>query len=283
MAHELAAFILTHGRPSKVKTDKLLRAQGFTGKIYYIVDDLDSTLDEYIKRFGDDVIVFSKKQAANTFDIADNFQEMRSVVYARNASFQIAKDLGIKYFMQIDDDHDRFCYRFDGDLNYCEDRVNNLDQVFSALLSFMKNTPAHAIAISQNGDFQGGKDGFYAEKPMLTRKGMGTFILSSERPFEFIGRINEDVTTYTRLASIGLLVFMCNQVSVKTQQTQKNKGGMTELYLDNGTYVKSFYSVMMQPSSVKIRNLKTRLHHFIKWDNTFPKILRETIKKQTIG
>ena len=31
----------------------------------------------------------------------------RAIVYARNACFDLAKDLGITYFIQLDDDYDR--------------------------------------------------------------------------------------------------------------------------------------------------------------------------------
>lgn len=60
--------------------------------------------------------------------------------------------------------------------------------------------------------------------------------------------------------------------------TQKSRGGMTELYLDNGTYVKSFYTVMLAPSCATIKpmgNTRLRLHHSIEWDYAVPKIVRE--------
>ena len=33
---------------------------------------------------------------------------MKTIVYARNASFEIAKKLGIKNFIQLDDDYNTF-------------------------------------------------------------------------------------------------------------------------------------------------------------------------------
>lgn len=36
------------------------------------------------------------------------------------------------------------------------------------------------------------------------------------------------------------------------KHNQKNKGGMSDVYIDKGTYLKSFYSVMFAPSCVKI-------------------------------
>lgn len=66
------------------------------------------------------------------------------------------------------------------------------------------------------------------------------------------------------------------------EMTQQNKGGLTELYLDKGTFVKSFYSVIWSPSCVCVAGMgakNRRLHHKIHWDNAVPKILNEKYKK----
>ena len=49
---------------------------------------------------------------------------------------------------------------------------------------------------------------------------------------------------------------------------------MTELYLDAGTYVKSFYTVMYCPSCVVVSAMGTA-----HWRYAVPKILRESVKK----
>jgi len=54
------------------------------------------------------------------------------------------------------------------------------------------------------------------------------------------------------------------------------------MYLDKGTYVKSFYSVMMNPSAVKVYKMATahpRIHHFISWNNLAPKIISDKFRK----
>lgn len=284
MNNDFAVFILTHGRPNAQKTYQSLQKANYSGKTYFVVDNQDSTLDIYKAKYGPQVIVFDKEEVAKTFDQADNFNDKRAIVYARNACFQIAKDLGVTYFIQLDGDYVGFFYRFNHHKEFIlrEGQVKNINAVFDALLKFYKSTSCHSIALSQNGDFIGGKDGLFAEKLMLRRKAMNSFVCSTERPFQFVGRINEDVNTYTHKGSQGHLFFTTNHVSLKQTQTQKSSGGMTELYLDQGTYVKSFYSVMFQPSSVKIRLLQSankRLHHSINWNNTVPKILREQWRK----
>lgn len=67
-------------------------------------------------------------------------------------------------------------------------------------------------------------------------------------------------------------------------QTQKQKGGMSEQYLDSGTYLKSFYSVMCCPSCVTINMMggkkdTMRLHHNVSWNNCTPKIISDKYKK----
>lgn len=111
---------------------------------------------------------------------------------------------------------------------------------------------------------------------------MNSFICSVDRPFTFIGRINEDVNTYTRKGSTGDLFFTTHMLRLEQKQTQSNSGGMTDIYLNNGTYIKSFYTVICQPSSVKIKMMgekNNRLHHNINWKTTVPKILSEKYKK----
>lgn len=281
-AERLTAFILTNGRPDRVFTYDTLRRQGFTGRIILVVDDLDVKLGGYIERYGPEVVVFDKKKIAETFDQGDNFGDHRAIIYARNASFEIAEKLGIRYFIQLDDDYRHFQFRFGADLRYKPKVIRSLDPIFDALLEFYINCGAASLAIAQGGDFIGGPNSSLASSVVLKRKCMNSFICSTERRFTFVGRINEDVNTYTRQASTGLLLFTTNQLTLEQTQTQSNAGGMTEMYVESGTYVKSFYSVMYQPSSVKVGLLQdrsSRLHHKVAWKYTVPKILRESVRR----
>lgn len=279
------AFILTHGRPNNVVTYERLKKAGYTGRIAIVIDNEDSTAEDYYKNYGDQVIMFDKAAIAKTFDNADNFEDRRAIIYARNACFEIAKNLGITYFIQLDDDYTDFQYRFNEKLEYKYKKIKNLDRIFDIMLDYFISIPAKSIALAQGGDFIGGgesKSNNFVNDMKPKRKCMNTFICSTERPFQFIGRINEDVNTYTRKASTGDLFLTIANVSIVQKQTQSNKGGMTDLYLDSGTYVKSFYSVMFHPSSIKIKMMggsHRRLHHSIKWKNTVPQILDEKFKK----
>ena len=281
---ELAVFILTYGRPNNVKTYKTLNRFGYTGKKYLICSTDDKTLNQYKSQYKNEVVVFNKQDVKNTFDIGDNFNDERVVVYARNACFDIAKKLGIKYFLVLDDDYTDFSYRFNNELQYHKGRgyIKNIQEIFNAILNYYKSIPAKSIALSQNGDWIGGENSSWAKELSLKRKCMNSFFCSTERPFKFIGRINEDVNVYTKLGSVGDLFLTIPNISLKQTDTQSNDGGLTDIYLSQGTYVKSFYSVMFSPSSVKVAMLNTeraRLHHRVNWNNAIPKILNEQYKK----
>ena len=158
MRDDFAAFILTHGRPEKIITYKTLRASGYTGKIYYLIDDEDSKQDEYKKMYGDDVIVFDKKAIGETFDPYDNFGKRNSITWARNASFKVAKELGLRFFWQLDDDYTSWQWRFNHRLEsgYCG-KIKSMDDVLEACISFLESIPAASIAFSQGGDHIGCK------------------------------------------------------------------------------------------------------------------------------
>ena len=282
MLKDFAALILTHGRPSKVKTYHTLKSCGYTGRIVIVVDDEDDTVEDYKDAYGEEVHVFSKEAIAKTFDEADNFNDRRAIVYARNASFEIAKKLGIKYFIQLDDDYTTFAYKFNGDYEYGDWKIKSLDSVFYAMLKFYNSTNITSIAMAQGGDFIGGKNSGFAKKIMPKRKCMNTFICSTERPFQFVGRINEDVNTYTSVQGRGEVFLTIPNIAITQLQTQSNSGGMTDIYLDGGTYIKTFYSIIFSPSCVKVALMGTkhkRLHHKVSWNNAVPAIMREEYKK----
>ena len=290
MRDDFCAFILTHGRPDRVHTFKTLQRSGYTGKVYIVIDDEDKTEAEYRKRFGDRVLQFSKREVAEWTDDGDNFGHRKSVIYARNVCWDLAQQVECRYFIQLDDDYTSFWLRFKADGKYCSCRIHKtMDDVLESLTDFAIKSGAYTIAMSQGGDLIGGQQvidgslqGAFAS---LRRKAMNSFICLADRRFSFIGRINEDVTAYTMIGRAGKLFFTVMQSQLVQLQTQTNPGGWTEHYLEVGTYVKSFYSVMYAPSCVQIgvmgdhRSPHYRIHHKINWHHTAPKILREEHRK----
>lgn len=282
MSDDFAVFILSHGRANNIKTIQALEKGNYTGKYYIVIDNEDNTSDEYYKKYGDKVIMFDKLSISKRFDTADTFEERKTIVYARNACFDIAKKMGIKYFLELDDDYTVFEYRKIKKNTLVHINCLQLDKLFELMIKFLEQTDALTIAIAQGGDFLGGENStVYRER--LTRKAMNTFFCKTENKFDFVGRINEDVNTYTTLANKGKLLFTIADANIQQLQTQSNSGGMTDTYLDSGTYLKSFYSVIFSPQAVKIGKMgeqHKRIHHKVNWNYCAPKILNEKYKKQ---
>tara|TARA_R110000751_G_scaffold56742_4_gene120855 strand:+ start:477 stop:1331 length:855 start_codon:yes stop_codon:yes gene_type:complete len=279
---DFCIFILTHGRPDRVYTYDTVRKAGYTGKVYLVIDDEDKTADEYRERYGAEVLQFAKSEIAATFDEGDNFNDRRTIVYARNACWSLAEQVGCRHFVQFDDDYTAMFYRFDSSGRYGSWRIRStLDPLLVAMVDLFDSTPVTTVAMAQGGDFIGG----VSNTMVFRRKAMNSFVCSTDRPFQFFGRINEDVNAYTTMARRGALFFTVMQAQLCQKQTQSNAGGMTDLYLDSGTYVKSFYSVLYCPSGVKVgemgdpRGGRTRLHHVVNWHKIAPKILNEDCKK----
>jgi hypothetical protein len=280
--YKSAVLILTNGRPNSVYTFNSLKRCGYTGEIYLLVDDEDTTADEYIKNFGkSNIIRFNKEEIAKTFDTCDTQQNRQASVYARNASFDIAKQLGLDYFIQLDDDYTSFMFRWAEDKTLKHHEIKNINKVFAAMIEFIENTGSDTLAMAQGGDFIGGAEGGTATKPLL-RKAMNSFVFKTNNDLRFRGRMNEDVNTYVTEGTKGRLMFTSTALMLTQRPTQGTAGGMTEAYTETGTYMKSMYTVMLAPSCVTVRPMgliNSRLHHLVRWNNTVPKIINERHRK----
>ncbi len=282
---DFVVFILTHGRVDNQYTYRSLCEQGYTGRCVFVLDNEDGQVDEYKRRYGaDNCYVFDKLAMSKRID--EVFRgDRRVIVYARNACFDAARDLGYKYFIELDDDYTSFVWRFDAECAYTPKtpKIKNLDVVFESMLRYYINTPLTSLAMAQGGDFIGGSSNQMLRSIGTKRKAMNSFICSVDRPFEFKGRINEDVNAYTQLTSVGKIFLTIVQCNLQQKITQSKGGGMTDVYRDSGTYVKSFSSVIVFPSGIKVTMLNShhkRIHHNVYWEHTAPKILQEKWRKK---
>ena len=283
-----AVFIMTHGRADNVYTAETLRKCGYTGKIYFVIDTEDDQAEKYIANFGkENVLIFDKKEVEAQMDTGDIEGSMKCVVFARNKCFDFAKELGLDYFIEADDDYTSFQIRAEQDGQLKGYSIKKIDEIFEATFQFLDETNALSVAPAQCGDYIGGLNGG-TWKNRLRRKCMNLFFCKTDKRINFIGRINEDVNTYSYYGQRGELFFTIADWCLNQKPTQSQAGGMTEAYLDSGTYLKSFYSVMWNPSCVKIAAMGSpgkggkghyRLHHNVDWSHCTPMIINEKWKK----
>ena len=280
---DFVVFILTHGRAWNMRTYQSLKNANYTGKIVFVLDDEDPTINHYYYKFGkENCYVFDKEAVAKKIDTMDQSTDRRAILYARNVCWEIARNLGYKYFLQLDDDYSNFRGRIEIDNSLRTRYVKDFDKLVDYVIDFLEISGASTVAMSQIGDFIGGT-GSKVFKERLTRKAMNSFFCKVDRPINFCGRMNEDVTSYVLNGSRGQLFFTLADVSVDHLGTQSLKGGMTASYEDSGTYIKSFYTVMARPSSVKVYEMgdtHKRIHHVIDWEHAVPKIVSSKFRKE---
>ena len=96
MRNDFAVFILTHGRADNVVTVPAIKKAGYTGKIYFIIDDEDEQAEEYKKNFGADRVIIFDKQAA--YDRADTPIEYRGTMNEDVVTYTTLSSRGHLFF-----------------------------------------------------------------------------------------------------------------------------------------------------------------------------------------
>ena len=279
---KFVVFILTHGRAYNMHTYRALKNSGYTGDIIFVVDNEDSMVKDYQELYGiENVYVFDKLKKSKEVDSMDLSDDRRAILYARCACFDIAEELGYDYFLELDDDYANFRSRVINGDSLDTVYIKDFDSLVNIVLEFLEVSNAHTVALSQIGDFIGGKNSKMC-KDRLSRKAMNAFFCKTSRRFNWFGRMNEDVSTYITLGSRGYLFFTISDVSIDQLATQSLSGGMSSSYADSGTYVKTFYTIMSAPSCVKMYTIGVthkRFHHLIDWNSAVPKIISSRYKK----
>lgn len=275
-SNDFAVFILSHGRADTITTYKALRNGGYTGRTYVVIDNEDDQEELYRQKFWDDIIQFDKRDYLEKTDLGDLDTDRRIGVFARNFIQDEAKRLGYKFHLQLDDDVHGFTYRFAQGKVLRALHCSHLDEVFSGMVEYMKETPITSLSFALSAYNMGGVDGSIKEG--MTRKTMTTFLMRADDVQYFHMRMNDDITTSLINGMRGKLYYSYLPIEVEVDKTQVKAGGMTDIYQKNGTYRKSFYSVMCCPSCVNVSAMGItdyRIHHTISWNNAVPKLLSE--------
>jgi hypothetical protein len=198
--------------------------------------------------------------------------------------------MGLTHFWQLDDDYSGFGWVTNNDGSYrtADALTKCLDQILKSLASFLDASGAHCVAIAQGGDMIGGAQGGVVKKirqGKFLRKVMNSFLFRTDRQLKFYGRMNDDVNMFIVNGNRGILLITVPRLRLWQAETQASAGGLTEMYLEAGTYVKSFYTVMYAPYCTSIYPMGTthkRLHHKIKWKYAVPQIISDNYKKVAI-
>lgn len=280
MRDDFAILILTHGRPREQRTYRALLNAGYTGKVYFVVDDLDETLDEYKRLYGDQVIVFDKEAEYRNLDTLSNQKRLTAVVYARNASFEIARRLGLRYFVNCDDDIRQFQLKFVRD-KLITKNIANFDTVLESLIEYMQSAQIECCSISEAGAYIGGANKYVQSGWNWSFTHFFLFDVNSDMRYRSFWY--EDLLFSLDYQSIGRLMYctyFVSQVMTTPDELRRQTGGMREEYRNSNSYEAEFISVITHPECTHIVFDKERKQYIRRVKKNFiPKIINEKWRK----
>lgn len=243
-----AIFILTNGRPNHQYTLEFLR-KSFKGDVFLVCDNEDKTLKEYQRNYGEQVIVFDKKEWVSKSDPMDNFQSKNSVLYARNAVFEIAKDMGYDFFVMVDDDVTGLSFRYEKDGKLVGKPVKDFNKVSSVILETMDDTGTDFFSFGMDKIYIGGLSNGQYRKKIIDKVYCFIFCRTEQQHF-YKGIMNEDEINNILSMSVGKLAKSLTAIQINYKPIGRdNIGGNAETYNENGyySYVRNFYPIIAFP------------------------------------
>lgn len=256
MRDDFAIFILTHGRARDQKTLDMLKGCGYSGKYYLIIDDLDDQGDDYKELYGDHVVVFDKMKIYEETDTASCEEYLKCILYARNFSEKFARELGLKYFMMLDDDIRALVFRYPEDGSQKTQHIeSDIDELLEAFIEFAESGSIACVSFGTQVTYVKGIKVFDS----LPRRCFQTFLRKVDIPIEWRSVMNEDYVTSFHDGKTGTLFLEVPKVQIYSVDVGENTNGMQETYERMNEYVRSFFAPMIVPSAfiVNIKPHKT--------------------------
>tara|TARA_R100001143_G_scaffold48173_1_gene43123 strand:+ start:399 stop:1310 length:912 start_codon:yes stop_codon:yes gene_type:complete len=271
-------FIPSYHRPDNIKTAKYFIKKGYEAKkIHIFIDDeADDRLEykEAARKLGFNLYVFSMEIARERFDYIHRASvSRRSAGQARNMFYDFAKELGLDFYLVMDDDTTGFEIRPYGVYN----RIANIDEiqlVFNGIRDFMNKHKIGVFGLSQTGDMFARTNAKLLRGKVMNTTFIDTrFICRGERGIQdndtsqFVGLMNEGYFTGS-LAS-GLVL--------KQTSSATASGGLTEIYNECKLLNKSLIVPIQFPSLCHAEKQKKnggRLHHRINNRYLAPRIIK---------
>ena len=264
----------------------MLRATWGDDCVILLYDSNHKELAEDAAKKGWRVEVFDWDATIAKMDSAGwtrNYASTKKVVApARLAAYDIARKLGVRFFMELDDDWNGIqvpSFISDGLPGRKRLYIKKDPEPFAAkyfkfiverVFDMVAETGA-TIAFVQSGELLSADVSYYHFKP----KTMNTFILDTENPMPF-GGFNEDVNVYCR-RNMDKPCFQVGYLIWSHGGSQLRQG-----IEYTGTWEKTFATVITNPTATRLSTFKnpgsgkedmnyTRIHHNVQYEHTQPK------------
>ena len=282
MLDKFAIFICTHGRPNKQSTLKALRSQGYTGKVYLVLDDTDKSIQQYINNFGtDNLIIFNKQHYIDTVDTGVVPPNYKTILYAKVAVEDIAKHMTLTSFVIADDDITKFRIRY-----IVEDSLRSfseveLDKIFEAYNTYLLEANFTALGVCSNVQLIAGKSVFNPDIIAKFRTPYNFVFRNITKEVNWVSSFGEDIITAINSNKRGSLMWSIPYCQIDlTPPGSCADGGMSEVYKSISTFKLCEYDFMYNPSSILLRTHGKVWNAQILKNQAFPKIVSDKYKKE---
>lgn len=270
-------YIMSKGRP-QCHTARTLVKLKYPGDWFIVCGDNDETIEEYKRNWGESkVIVFDWKKYFDRCDFMDNSKSLSGAIPARNAIKDIAKNRGEIRHWQFDDDYTHFRWFDCKTLRWRNLDGNELLDRLQKLADFGESIGASNIGFDVATVCANGFDGVkFVLMPRQRVFNCHNLTTEDKLWIEWRGRMNDDLLNSIWAKNHGYLVMSTRNPLCAMSATQQEKGGLTELYKEQGTVTKTAYGVLGHPKAVKLTNFKGRYHHHVDWKSISPCIVKES-------
>lgn len=281
MLNDFAVFICTHGRPDVQITHDTLLGAGYTGKIIFVVDDEDNTVEALKANYPVIQVMQFNKQAMIDISPTVSFPPIRkTILYAKNACEAFAKELGLTSFVIADDDLTSFRYRYvDGDSIKSLRITRNFDAVLEAYNEFMLSNNMISLGF---GIAQYYFNGVTCMTDNLWKWRIPyTFVFrNASKSLLWQSDYGEDIITSISYATAGEYAMCCPMVQQDTKPLATTAGGMAELHTVVSSFKLSEYGYLYHPTAEKPVYYKDHWMASIKRDKAFPKLVSSIYRKE---
>jgi hypothetical protein len=276
----MICFILTHGRPNRQLTLQTLLDTGYTGEWYLVLDDQDSTIQEYIDNYGKDhIIVFDKNHYVSVADFGNREPVWGCALYARNAIEDIARDMGLDYYIMSDDDITKFRYRFlDNGSVKSVSVTNSIDEILNAFLTLLRTSGASAISPGIPQAFMQGKETYSPQNFYKLRKCYQFIFRDVSQQVKWRMPMYEDGVVSFDNNREGHLFLQIPYLQIDTVKLCTAKGGMHDAYRSSPEFNQCFHAKMCYPDAFEIKMYKDHFIASVNHGNSVPHIISDSFK-----
>ena len=271
-------FIPSYHRPTNIKTAKYFKKKGYdVKKIHVVIDDATDDIEQYkeeTNKIGCNLHIFNMEQSRLRYDYVHRPSKLRrSAGQCRNMFYDIVKDLGIDFYLVIDDDTRQ--YEIKPFAIYT--RGANIDDfkfVFNGVKEFMQKHKIGLFGLSQTGDmFQVPDLKIFRNKVMNTTFVNTKYIYRGEKAIQ-----DNDTSQFVHIMNEGYFTgSLATGLALNPTSSATAEGGLTDVYNENKLLNKSLIIPIQFPSLCHAEKQKKnggRLHHKINYKYLFPKIIK---------